>query len=163
MPPGDLLDRVHLGGLAVEMDRDDRPGSRCDRRLDLRRGRCCRCRARCRRRPAWHRSARSQPAVAKKVYGVVITSSPGPMSRAISGSKRRVGARRTADTACGAAVVGHLGLEPGDLRPEHEHLALEDLADDRLDLVADRLVLRLEIQGGNTDRFIRNAHRRSLL
>jgi len=34
MPPGDLLDRTHLGDLAEEMHRNDRLRSRCDRRLD---------------------------------------------------------------------------------------------------------------------------------
>ena len=162
MPPGDLLDRTHLGGLAVEMHRNDRPGSRRDRRLDP---------------PGVDvvgvgldidedrpgtgppdRSCRGEEGVRR---GDHLVSRPD-----VEGQKRqqeRVGTRSTTDTACGAAILGQLGLEPGDFRSEHEHLALENLADDRLDLVADRLVLRLEIQGGNTDRIMEKAHRRSLL
>jgi hypothetical protein len=35
MPPGNLLDRTHLGNLTVKMYRNDRLRAWCDRRLDL--------------------------------------------------------------------------------------------------------------------------------
>ena len=103
------------------------------------------------------------PAVAKKVYGRRDHLVPRPDVQGQEGKQEGIGARGTADAGSGAAVVGHLGLESRDLRPEHEHLAFEDLADNRLDLIADRLVLRLQIQGGDTDWFVCDAHRRSLL
>ena len=84
----------------------------------------------------------------------------------IEGQQRQqegIGARRAAHRVRRGAISGHLSLERGNFRPEHEHLAFQHLADDGLDLIADRLVLCPEIEGGNTDGIMRDAHRRTLL
>ncbi len=162
MTPGNLLDRAHLGGLPVEMDGDDRPGPRRDGRLDLRRVDVVSVgldihEHRTGARPP-DGTGRGEEGERRRDHLVSRSDVQGHQRK-----QKRIGARRTANPMHGPTVLGDLGLEPGDLRPEDEHLALEDLTHNRLDLVADRLVLRLEIQGGNVDWFIRNAHRRSLL
>src|SRR5262249_37403478 len=76
--------------------------------------------------------------------------------------QERIGTRGTANPVLGPAILGDLGLERGNLRPKDEHLTVEDLANNWLDLIANRLVLRLEIQGGNADRLVWIAHWRLL-
>ena len=47
--------------------------------------------------------------------------------------------------------LGDLLLEGRDLRPHDEVLALDDVAEHRLDLVADRGVLGLQVEEGDFD------------
>ena len=77
------------------------------------------------------------PTVAKNVYGVVITSSPGPMSSAI---RQASSASLPEDTpiACAApAIAGDRLLALLHLRTQDEVLRLHHLRDRRLDLGLD--------------------------
>ena len=141
------VDRAHLGGLAVKMDGDDRLGSRCDGRLDLRRVDVVGVGLDVHEdRPGTgppDRARRGEEGVGRGDHLVSRPDAHGQQRQ-----QEGVGARGATDSARQPAILGHLGLEPGDFRPEHEHLALEHLADDRLDLIADGLVLRLQVEGG---------------
>ena len=89
------------------------------------------------------------PAVAKKVNGVVITSSPRPTSSARMREQDRVGAVRAAD---GVPRVRQLGDRRFELRhgvAEDEGLRVDDLHHRGDDVVADGGVLGLEIEKRN--------------
>jgi hypothetical protein len=60
-----------------------------------------------------------------------------------------VGARSAADRVSGAHVGGDLLLERGDFAAEDEHLGVHHAAEHAVDLVLDRLELRLQIQQRN--------------
>ena len=75
-----------------------------------------------------------------------MTSSPGPMPSAISATSSASVPDDTPIASRHAEVRGQLALERLDLRAEDEALAVADARDRREDLVADRPVLRLEIE-----------------
>ena len=83
---GDLPDRRHVGALAVEVDRDDGLGLRRDRRFDLRRVDAFVFGSQS-TNTAVAPAIQMASAVAKNVLGWVMTSSPGPMPRAINASQ----------------------------------------------------------------------------
>ena len=87
-----------------------------------------------------------QPAVAKNEYVLVMTSSPGADAERHHRDEQRVGSRRDADGVGDAERIGQLALERLDLGPLDEPLAVADASDRRQHLVADRPVLRLEIE-----------------
>ena len=91
------------------------------------------------------------PAVAKNVYGVVITSSPGPMSSAIRLISRASLPEETVIGVGAAAVRGQLGFAVGHGRAEDALLALQHGVDGRADFVADRGVLGLQVEQRNGD------------
>ena len=92
------------------------------------------------------------PAVAKKVNGVVITSSPGWRSSALSGSSR-ASVPLAQPMACLVwESRGHGGLELRHLGAHDEALALDHRHDGREHLVLDAAVLRDQIQQGNVHR-----------
>jgi hypothetical protein len=158
----DRSDRRHVGGLAVEVDRDDRLGARGDRGLDrgrvdvvgvgldvhedgLRTG-------------APDRAAGGEEGVRRGDDLIA--------GRQVDGHQRQqegVGAGRAADGVGRAHVFADLRLQAADLGAHHEALGLQDLPDDRLDLVADRLVLGAQIQRRHAGRLVGNGHGRSLL
>ena len=92
------------------------------------------------------------PAVAKKVKGVVITSSPGWRSSALSGSSRASVPLAQAIGVPGVRERGHGGLELPDLGAHDEGLALDHGHDGREHLVLDAAILRHQIQQGNVHR-----------
>ena len=96
-----------------------------------------------------------EPAVAKNEYGVVITSSPGPILAAIKGKSRASVPEAQPIPRAMPHSAGDLGFERGHLGPHHEHLAFEQTENHRLDFVANRLVLCLQVEGGNRDGFER--------
>ena len=89
------------------------------------------------------------PAVAKKVYGVVITSSPGPMSLGHQADQQGVAAGGNGDGVGAAAVRGQLGLAVGHGRAEDALLALQHGVHRRADFLADRGVLGLQVEQRN--------------
>ena len=86
------------------------------------------------------------PAVAKKVNGLVMTSSPGPISRAISARSSSISPGGDTDAVFALAIGGDARLQLFDRRAKDEALACADLLDDRLDLGCQRAVLRLEVK-----------------
>ena len=121
----DLQQRPHVGGLAVEMNRQDRPGSARDLSLDL---------------AQVHRVGdridvdedRPGPDVADGPGGRHERHRhrddliPGPHSRADQGQVQRRGPRVHAHAEPGTDVVGEGLLEGGHLGPEHVGRALGD-------------------------------------
>ena len=69
--------------------------------------------------------------VEKKVYGVVMTSSPSFDAERHEGEQDRVRARRDADGVLHAAVARDCRFELLDLLPENELLRRENLVDRR--------------------------------
>ena len=86
------------------------------------------------------------PAVAKKVKGEVMTSSPGPTSRAIRAMSRASVPEETPTAKRGAGVGGDGLLEGLDLGAHDEVLGVADFVDDGADLVADGPVLGFEVE-----------------
>ena len=92
------------------------------------------------------------PAVAKKVKAGQITSSPGPMSSAISASSSasepepQVIANRASQNAASSRSSDF------DFLAEDERLVLEDAIDCGAHFVADRRVLRAQVEGGDARR-----------
>ena len=144
------------------MDRDDRPRSRRDRRFDLRRvdvvgigldvdenrfgaG-------------SPDRAGGGEERVRRRDHLIA-----GADTASHQRQEQRIRSRGAADTASHAAILGQLGLERFHFRAHHEHLALEEPKDHGLDFVADRLILRLQVEGRHGDGFRRDSHRRSLL
>ena len=89
------------------------------------------------------------PAVAKNVYGVVMTSSPGPMSSAIRHASSASLPDDTPIAVRAAAVPRDRLLALLHLRAEDEVLRLHHLGDRRVDLGLDGRVLRLKIEQRN--------------
>ena len=89
------------------------------------------------------------PAVAKKVNGVVMTSSPGPTSSALSASSSASVplAQPIAYFVCDSSATSLLELL--DRRAEDEQLRVDDAHHRGDDFVADRRVLRAQIQQRN--------------
>ena len=92
------------------------------------------------------------PAVAKKVKGVVITSSPGRRSSALSGSSKASVplAQAMACFVCDSA--GDRGLELRHLGAHDERLALDHRHHGGEHIVLDALILRDQIQQGYVHR-----------
>ncbi len=86
------------------------------------------------------------PAVAKKVKGEVMTSSPGRTSRAIRAMSRASVPEETPTAKLGAGVGGDRLFEGLDLGAHDEVLGVADFVDDRPDLVADGPVLGFEVE-----------------
>ena len=93
-----------------------------------------------------------QPAVAKNEYVVVMTSSPRPMPSAIRTASSASVPDDTAMACRRLERAAELGLERIDLGPEDEPLAVADAFDGGEQLVAERPVLRLEIEQRNGER-----------
>ena len=91
------------------------------------------------------------PAVATKLLGAVITSSPGPDPEGPQGEEERVGARVEAERVGRAAHPGEAPLELGHLGPEDELAALELVhhpRDDRPVLELAGQIHVLDVHGG---------------
>ena len=86
------------------------------------------------------------PAVAKNEKVLVMTSSPGPMPSAISATRSASVPDDTPMASADAERGGELALERLDFRPLDEPLAVADARDRGEDLVAQRPVLRLEVE-----------------
>src|SRR6266852_3712861 len=140
--------RVHVGRLAVEVDRKDRFGARGDRRLDPRRvygeggwinvdedGSGTRVPD---RGDGGHEGVRDGD-------DFVARSDAGCQHRKM----QRAGATVEGNAMHGAAVSGELALEGSDLVAEYELRALQDTLDRRIDLLLDAVVLRLEVEEGD--------------
>jgi hypothetical protein len=84
-------------------------------------------------------------AVATKVNGTVITSSPAPMPAASSARCSALVPEFTPIASAVPAVGGELALEGRDLLPEDELRAVEHTQDARVDFRFDRTVLTAEI------------------
>ena len=93
----------------------------------------------------------TQPAVAKNENVGVMTSSPGPMPSAISATSNASVPDDTAMACSTSMQLGQLAFERVDFRPEDEPLAVADARDGREDLVADRRVLRGEVEQRDGD------------
>src|SRR5271166_4063784 len=107
MPPGDLLDRAHVGDLTVKMYRNDRLCSWCDRSFDLHGVDVVGIRLDIdENRPGAGPPDRSGSGKEGVGRGDHLVSRPD-----VDGQKRqqdRVRTRSTTDTAGGATIVGHL-------------------------------------------------------
>ncbi len=86
------------------------------------------------------------PAVAKKVKGEVMTSSPGPYAQRHQGEQQRIGAGGHPDTGRGPAIAGNFLLQIAHVLAENEMLTGADLVDDGHDLGADLSELGLQIE-----------------
>ena len=84
-------------------------------------------------------------AVAKNVKGTVMTSSPGPMSSAISAISRASVPLATPMQCLDADVVGQSLLQLGDFGPDDVLAVLEHLVDARVDRGLEPTVLGLEV------------------
>ena len=159
---GDGVDRPHVGGLAVQMDRDDRPRLRRDGAFES-------CRVEVQgfgldvdedgRGAGAPDGAGGREERVRRGDDLVAR----PDSQGHQGQEQGVGARGAPDGEGGLAVAGGLRLELRDLGAEDEVLALDDAPDRAIDLVADAQVLRLEVEGRYGDRIGGGAHRRTLL
>ena len=87
-----------------------------------------------------------QPAVAKNENVLVMTSSPGPMPSAISTARMRVRAGGDGNRLGHSELGRQLTLERLDLGAHDEPLAVADPRDRCQQLVAQRPILRLEIE-----------------
>ena len=158
---GDLIDRAHVGHLSVQVHRNDRTRARRDGRFDLGRvdvkgigldidehGPCAGAPDRAGRREERVRSGDHLVAAADICCH--------------QGQEESVGAGCAADSSGDAAQLGDLGFERSDLRAHDEHLTLEEPEDDGLDLIANGLILRLQVEDGNSDGLERDSHRRTL-
>jgi len=145
---GDRHDRVHIGGLAEEVDRNDRLGARRHFFLDLRRidvvGR---------RVDVGEDRRRADPddcADRRKEgegRGDDFIAGPDPFDH--QRDDERVGTAGHADREVAAAVGGDFGFEFLDLGAEDEILRIGDLRNFPKNLFLDRRVLRLQIQQRN--------------
>ena len=86
------------------------------------------------------------PAVAKKVNAVVITSSPGFMSSARSGSSSASVPLAQPMACLVPDELGHLTLQLRDLRTHDEALALDDGHHGPKHLILDALVLSHQVK-----------------
>ena len=71
-------------------------------------------------------SRATTPADAKNEYGLVMTSSPGPMPSAMRATQQGVGTRRHANRVGDADRIGQLTLERVDLGSADESAAVEN-------------------------------------
>ncbi len=89
------------------------------------------------------------PAVAKKVNGVVITSSPGPASTARNASRSASVPLAHAHRVRRMRQLRHLALQPLHGRAKDEQLGVHELEQHLHDVVLDRRVLGAQVQQGN--------------
>jgi len=144
-PGRNLQDRIHVGALAVQMDGQNRPCLRRDLRFDPRRIQIVGPRIDIdedRRAPSRAIAAGR----GKNVYGVVITSSPAPISSDISSAARRRCGRNGHGVAA-AAILRQLFLALGDGAPRM-HCCESKRRRSPRDFLADRRILRLQVSSG---------------
>ena len=129
-----LKNRVHVGTLSKEMNRDDGFCSRCNLLVRFWKGRCYKCLRWISTKTGVAPTRETAPAVAKKVKGGTRTSSPGPIPRAI---KERIRASDPDATPMAYGVLTVLGdglFQSLDLRSHDELLSLEDFIQGGFDL-----------------------------
>ena len=154
----DRHDRVHVGGMTVEMNRDDRAGAERGRLRDQVRPELLgieREGARVdvhedRQRARRHDRADGGHRDVGRGDHVIA----GPHAAGAQGQVQRVGSRPHADGVARAAVGGELALEGGQLLAQHVPAALERSRDRRADLGADLPVLPRQVQ----ERDVHGAH-----
>src|SRR5262249_20003026 len=146
---GQREQRVEVGGLPVQVHRQDRAQPRAARRRRA-------------RRPRIERTARgldvgehgsgAEPrdgaCGGEEGEGGAEHLVAGPDAERLQGEQQRVGARAARDRVLRLAVGRELALERLDLLAEHEALALEDAIDGGAQLAADAGILRAQIEGG---------------
>ena len=138
---GNLLDGRHVGALAVEVDRDDGLGLGGDGRLDLAPGQMHLVSGQQSTKTAVAPAIQIASAVAKNVFGCVMTSSPGPMPRAMRASQMASVPLPRPTAIFGAVIGGQLGLELLEHRAHDVLAALQDRLDILINLRFDIMVL----------------------
>ena len=108
---GQLAERRQIDRLAEQVHDHDRPRAVGDRRLDRIRVEVERVGSDVGEHRAWRRARAIASAVAKNVYGVVTTSSPGPTPTRLQGQQQGVGAVGHAHGVGGAELSRHLLFE----------------------------------------------------
>ena len=154
VPRGDRQERLHRRHLAEQVDDHDAPGPRRDRGLDGGRGEILNVAGSMSTKTGVPPALWMAPAVAKKVKGVVMTSSPGLRSSALSGSSR-ASVPLAQPTAClvwdsAATAASSCATSAPMMKPWRSITAMIG----REHLVLDVAILRDQIQQGYVHRSV---------